>query len=425
MLLDSEIWIRLHMNWPFHIHISLFVGSSTASVSWQESHDSFIYEISIYHCLYELVMTHVEWPIYKDGDIWIIHLYITGPLATKWLIHISLGLLWYMTGSDIVMSHVWISYVARMNESWHTCHTYEWVMAHFQSYRVTCMSHVKHMDKPYLTYEWVMGLLSRYCSCRRTHEQWYMNGSFLTYKNESCHTYECAMARMSHISHMNESWDTCHDTEAVDELTNSGIWMDHFTWIRMSHVSHMNESWDTCHDTEAVDVPTNSDIWMNSFTMIPRPSTNPRTEGPPTKVSVVWSCTVFSIYVRCSVLQRVAVCCSVEHCLVLYCVFNIYLLQCVAVCCSVFLCFAVLSVVWSCTAFSTYVCCSVLQWVAVCCSVVQFEASFGSCTVFEIYVCRSVLQWFAVCCSDLQWFAVICSVLQWFAVICSVERRFV
>jgi len=67
-------------------------------------------------------------------------------------------------------------------------------------------------------------------------------------------------------------------------------------------------------------------------------------------------------FVRCSVLQRVAVSCSVLQCAVkcgaqlciaqesLYCA-----VQCVAVCCSVLQCVAV--------------CCSVLQCVAVCCSV--------------------------------------------------------
>jgi len=52
---------------------------------------------------------------------------------------------------------------------------------------------------------------------------------------------------------------------------------------------------------------------------------------------------------------------------------SITLLQCVAVCCSVLQCVAV--------------CCSVLQCVEVCCSVLQCFA-----------VCRSVLQCVAVCC---------------------------
>jgi len=67
------------------------------------------------------------------------------------------------------------------------------------------------------------------------------------------------------------------------------------------------------------------------------------------------------------------------------------MLQCVAVCCSVLQCVAV--------------CCSVLQQVAVCCSVLQCVA-----------VCCSKLQCVAVCCSELQWVAVCCSVLQCVAV---------
>jgi len=72
------------------------------------------------------------------------------------------------------------------------------------------------------------------------------------------------------------------------------------------------------------------------------------------------------MYVSCSVLQCVAVCCSVLHHL------------CVAVGCSALQCVAVG--------------CSVLQWVAVCCSALQCVA-----------VCCSVLHYLcvAVCCSEL------------------------
>jgi len=80
--------------------------------------------------------------------------------------------------------------------------------------------------------------------------------------------------------------------------------------------------------------------------------------------------------VCCSVLQCVAVCCSmfqggnaVEEFVAVYC----SVLQCVAVYGSVSQCVAV----WKC---SRGVCCSVLQCVAVCCS---------------------VLQCVAVCCSEL------------------------
>jgi len=73
------------------------------------------------------------------------------------------------------------------------------------------------------------------------------------------------------------------------------------------------------------------------------------------------------VAVICSVLQCVAVCCSV--------------MQCVAVCCCVLLCVAV--------------CCSVLLCVAVCCSVLQFVVRLADRS------CLGVLQCVAVCCSVL------------------------
>jgi len=69
---------------------------------------------------------------------------------------------------------------------------------------------------------------------------------------------------------------------------------------------------------------------------------------------------------------------------------------------------------------------SVLQCVAVCCSVVHCVAVFWSflqCMMQCVAVwCRAlrVLQCVAVCCSGLQWVAVGCSGLQWVAVCCSV-----
>ena len=85
--------------------------------------------------------------------------------------------------------------------------------------------------------------------------------------------------------------------------------------------------------------------------------------------------------VRCSVLQCLAVCCSVDTC-------RLFLPGSrAAECCSVLQCLAV--------------CCSVLQSVAVCCRVLQSVAE-----------CCRVLQCVAVCCSVLQCVAVCCSVLQ-------------
>jgi len=61
------------------------------------------------------------------------------------------------------------------------------------------------------------------------------------------------------------------------------------------------------------------------------------------------------------------------------------------------------------------VCCSVLQCVAVCCSVLQLEYGLEGSNVFDVSggvcvaVCYSVLQCVAVCCSVLQCVAVCCS----------------
>jgi len=91
-------------------------------------------------------------------------------------------------------------------------------------------------------------------------------------------------------------------------------------------------------------------------------------------------------------------------------------LQCVAVCCSVLQCVA--DSVLQCVA----VCCGVLRCVAVCCSVLSSAAD--SCVAEGVLrcvaVCFSVLQCVAVCCSVLQCVAVCCSVLQSVAVCCNV-----
>jgi len=64
------------------------------------------------------------------------------------------------------------------------------------------------------------------------------------------------------------------------------------------------------------------------------------------------------------------------------------------------------------------VCCSVLQCVAVCCSVqcltmtTHVTELFGGQMSSELDVCCSVLQCVAVRCSALQCVAVFCSVLQ-------------
>jgi len=98
----------------------------------------------------------------------------------------------------------------------------------------------------------------------------------------------------------------------------------------------------------------------------------------------------------CSVLQCVALCCSVLH---LIC--HKYQPHTLVVCCSALQC--------------AVVCCSVLRCVADRCRVVVF------CSVLQcVAQCCSVLQCVAVCCSVLQCAAVCCSVLQRVAACCSV-----
>jgi len=83
-------------------------------------------------------------------------------------------------------------------------------------------------------------------------------------------------------------------------------------------------------------------------------------------------------------------------------------LQCVAVCCSVLLYLlrslvGTRSIVFQCVA----VCCSVLQCIAMCCSTCSGVKSTKD------RMCCSMLQYIVVCCSVLQCVAVCCSVLQY------------
>jgi len=73
-------------------------------------------------------------------------------------------------------------------------------------------------------------------------------------------------------------------------------------------------------------------------------------------------------------------------------------LQCVAVCCSVLYCSTLHSVAMQ---LQYTACRRVLQFVAMCCTVLQ-----------DIVVCRGVVQHAVVCCSVLQCVAVCCRVLQ-------------
>ena len=98
---------------------------------------------------------------------------------------------------------------------------------------------------------------------------------------------------------------------------------------------------------------------------------------------------------HCNTLQHTATHCSMWQCAISQNRLDVEdsLVQCVAVCCSVLQCVAA--------------CCSVLQYVAVCyLSKSTWRRGLSSS------VCCSVLQCVAVCCSVLQCVAVCCSMWQ-------------
>ena len=117
--------------------------------------------------------------------------------------------------------------------------------------------------------------------------------------------------------------------------------------------------------------------------------------------------------VWCSVMQRVAACCILRRHTREFshvqegfiCCSFCSVLQCVAVCCSVLQCVAV--------------CCSVLQCVANCCSVLQSVAVIMVSTGDASY--ETILNTLQVCVS-VERVAVYCSVLQCVAACCSVLR---
>ena len=110
-----------------------------------------------------------------------------------------------------VMSHIWMSHVARMNES---CHVYMWVLSHIW------MNHVTYVNESCCTYGWGMSRIWMRHVARMDESchvyEWVMTQvlmSYVTYVNETCHTYAWVMSRiwMSHVARMDES-SVCHDS---------------------------------------------------------------------------------------------------------------------------------------------------------------------------------------------------------------------
>ena len=96
--------------------------------------------------------------------------------------------------------YLWLSHVWRMNEA---CHMYAYAMSHI------CISHVPHMNESYCTYE--RGMSSQ---VRMSHDLHMM--SHVTYIwiinqwNFVCHMYAWAMSHIwiSHVPHVTESCPT-------------------------------------------------------------------------------------------------------------------------------------------------------------------------------------------------------------------------
>ena len=193
----------------------------THSYVW---HDSFICVTWLIHMC---DMTHPY--VWHDSFIcvtYLIHMCATtrSQISYLWTSHgTHEWVMWHMCTSH---SHIWISEVAHMNESWHT---YEWVMARIW------MRHVTHMNEAWHRYEWDMPHISM---CHAAHiwwvvshiHRWFWNDhraawTSLPRKNGLCHTHDWVT---NHVTHTVVS--SCHTYECV----TPHIWT--------SHVTHMTES---------------------------------------------------------------------------------------------------------------------------------------------------------------------------------------
>ena len=105
----------------------------------------------------------------------------------EWGCHIWISCIIY----EWVMSHIWMSHVTHMNESFHT---YEWTMSHIWISHVThmteschtCMNYVTHMNEPYHRNEWVISRMNE------AHHTWMRHvkyGYAMSYMNEVCHIW--------------------------------------------------------------------------------------------------------------------------------------------------------------------------------------------------------------------------------------------
>jgi len=133
-------------------------------------------------------------------------------------------------------SHVWMSHVTHMNESYHTD---EWVMSH-----ISCNSFIRvWLIHTCLTHSYVFHSFIRV-----------INELFIVMSHISCNSYEwlshtCDLTPI-HMCDMTQSYHT--DEWVMSHISCNSfirVWLIHTCdqWVIHSHVTHMNES---CHTDE-------------------------------------------------------------------------------------------------------------------------------------------------------------------------------
>jgi len=102
------------------------------------------------------------------------------------------------------MSHIWMSYVTSMNESFHT---YEWVMSH------VCMSHITQIDESLI---WIGNITRMNGSCPLTQRGVNARKFSHTHLLLSCCRHH---RRFCHI------WiESCHTYEWVHHMYTRALW---------------------------------------------------------------------------------------------------------------------------------------------------------------------------------------------------------
>ena len=127
------------------------------------------------------------------------------------------------------MSHVWMSHVPYMNESWHT---YEWV-------KLNIWTGQKYSR------------ISNFAPARVMSHVWM---SHVTHMNESCHTYKCVMSHvwMSHVTRINESYYTYERVNNTDRSLASYMWPIFVIFFKICSFYPKKVLTESCHTCESV-----------------------------------------------------------------------------------------------------------------------------------------------------------------------------